>query len=163
MLIRLLTLSAILLSSTAQQAFAAKYQNLTLKPRKVRSKPYKLNVEESTSDFVPSNVGIIGMKYLHKPGSMSTVIEIYPNTPAQKAGIQVGDRLLAVNGTNIIPFNSDQVFAMIAGLPGVPLKLKFMRCNAYGAGCFTFDRELVRMDMNQLNSDRVFQIYKYGN
>jgi C-terminal processing protease CtpA/Prc len=140
----------------------AQYQSLTLQPQKIQKKPYKLNVEESTANFEPSNVGIIGMKYLHKPGSMSTVIEIYPSTPAQKAGIQIGDRLLEVNGVSIIPYNSDQVFAMIAGLPGTPINLKFMRCNYYGNDCRTFATQLIRMDMNELNSDRIYRIYKYG-
>jgi C-terminal processing protease CtpA/Prc len=140
----------------------AQYQSLTLKPREVEPKSYKLNVAESTASFEPSNVGIIGMKYLHKPGSMSTVVEIYPHTPAEKAGVHIGDRLLAVNGTNIIPYNSDQVFAMIAGLPGAPINLKFMRCNNYGSSCYTFDTQMLRMDMNELNSDRVYRIYRYG-
>lgn len=152
----------ILITLSCQSQTIAQYQSLTLKKQDVEPISFKLNVEESTATFKPSNVGIIGMKYLHKPGSMSTVVEIYPHTPAERAGIRVGDRLLAVNGANIIPYNSDQVFAMIAGLPGAPIRLQFMRCNNYGSNCYTFDKELIRMDMNQLNSDRVYQIYKYG-
>ena len=64
----------------------AQYQSLTLKPREVEPKSYKLNVAESTASFEPSNVGIIGMKYLHKPGSMSTVVEIYPPYSCRKSG-----------------------------------------------------------------------------
>lgn len=159
MIIRLLILISLIL---VQNQVLAQYQKLTLKPQKVEPKSFQLNVEESTASFKPSHVGIIGMKYLHKPGSMSTVVEIYPHTPAERAGIQIGDRLLAVNGVNIIPYTSDQVFGMIAGLPGAPINLKFMRCNNYGGGCFTFDKQLIRMDMNQLNSDKVYRIYKYG-
>lgn len=161
MILRLLFLILTLFLSSANFAKAS-YQSLTLKKQKLETKPFKLNVAESTANFVPSNVGIIGMKYLHKPGSMSTVVEVYPHTPAEKAGVLVGDRLLAVDGTNIIPFNSDQVFAAIAGVPGAPIDLKFMRCNNYGNQCLTFDRRLIRMDMNKLNSDRVYRIYRYG-
>ena len=162
MLARLLVLALLVFVFGIEKASSAEYQSLTLKPQKVSSKPYKLNAAESTQDYVPSNVGIIGMKYMHRPGSMSTVVEIYPHTPAEKAGIRIGDRLLAVNNTNVIPFSSDQVFSMIAGIPGSALNLKFMRCNSYGRDCFTFDRELIRMDMNKLNSDRVYRIYRYG-
>lgn len=138
----------------------AQYQEQSLKaPAK---KSFQLNASQSETSFKPSNIGIIGMKYLHQKGSMSTVIEVYPNTPAAQAGVQVGDRLIEIDGTNIMPFNSDQVFAMIAGLPGSPIHLKFMRCNIQGSGCYSFENDLIRMDMNQLHSDRVFKIYKYG-
>lgn len=160
MITRIILLTTLLFITTSHSS--ANYQSLTLKKQEVEASSFKLNVKESTAEFKPSNIGIIGMKYLHKPGSMSTVIEIYPRTPAESAGIQIGDRLLAVNGANIIPYSSDQVFGMIAGLPGTPINLKFMRCNSYGSNCYTFDKELTRMDMNKLNSDKVYRIYKYG-
>lgn len=127
---------------------------------------FKLSAEDTQSAFTPSNVGIIGIKYLHKPGEMSTVIEVYPHTPAEAAGVQVGDRILEVDRTNIIPFTADQVFAVIAGRPGVPVELKMMRCTRdYGThlGCHTYMVNLQRMDMNELASDKVFHVYKYGN
>jgi len=127
---------------------------------------FKLGVQEAYSDFVPSNVGIIGLKYLHKTGETSTVIDVYPNTPAQQAGIQVGDRILEVDGSSIIPYTADQVFAVIAGRPETNVELKMMRCNssyASQSGCRAYIVNLKRMDMNQLASDRVFRVYKYGN
>lgn len=173
MFIRFLTLSSLFLSLFT--AVKAEYQELTFpgttnyqqpnnsyKNQVQKSSGFKLGVQEEELSYTPSNVGIVGIKYLHKPGSMSTVIEVYPRTPAAAAGIRVGDRLLEVNGTNIIPFSSDQVFSMIAGYPGAPINLKFMRCNAYGMNCYSFTSQLVRMDMNKLESDRIFRIYKYG-
>jgi len=127
---------------------------------------FKLGVQEAYSDFVPSNVGIIGLKYLHKTGETSTVIDVYPNTPAEQAGIQVGDRILEVDGSSIIPLTADQVFAVIAGRPETTVELKMMRCNQnYGShmGCRAYSVNLKRMDMNQLASDRVFRVYRYGN
>lgn len=129
--------------------------------------PFKLSAVSSDASFAPSNVGIIGIKYLHSKGDMSTVIEVYPGTPAAASGIQVGDRILEVDGMNIMPFDSDQVFAMIAGSPGQPVRLKMMRCPSArarsGYGCRAYETELIRMDMNQVNSDAVFRVYKYGN
>jgi|GEM_PF-2674498 len=127
---------------------------------------FKLGVQEAYSDFVPSNVGIIGLKYLHKTGDTSTVIDVYPHTPAEQAGIQVGDRILEVDGSSIIPLTADQVFAVIAGRPETTVELKMMRCDQnYGShlGCRAYSVNLKRMDMNQLASDRVFRVYKYGN
>lgn len=128
--------------------------------------PFKLSAVSSDASFVPSNVGIIGIKYLHSKGSMSTVIEVYPDTPAAKAGIQVGDRILEVDGMNIMPFDADQVFAMIAGSPGQPIQLKMMRCSTFRSvygDCHAYQVNLTRMDMNQVSSDQVFRVYKYGN
>lgn len=126
---------------------------------------FKLGAQDAESSFAPSNVGIIGIKYLHKPGEMSTVIDIYPNTPAEAANVRVGDRILEVDGMNIIPLSSDQVFSVIAGRPGTMVTLKMMRCpNNYGShlGCGTYTVDLKRMDMNQIASDKIFHIYKYG-
>lgn len=126
---------------------------------------FKLGVLDTDSSFAPSNIGIIGIKYLHRPGDMSTVIDVYPGTPAEKAGVRVGDRLLEVDNVSIIPFSSDQVFGLIAGRPGEHIKLKLMRCNKnYGTslGCNSYDVDLVRMDMAQIGSDRIFKIYRYG-
>jgi C-terminal processing protease CtpA/Prc len=143
------------------EASAYTEQNLSVKKEAVPTS-FKLSVANSDATFVPSDVGIIGVKYLHHKGDMSTVIEVYPHTPAERAGVVVGDRVLEVDGLNIMSYDADQVFAMIAGRPGEPVRLKLMRCSATSA-CRAYDVNLVRMDMNQLASDKVFQIYKYGN
>lgn len=127
--------------------------------------PFKLQVQDAETSFAPSNIGIVGIKYLHQPGVMSTVIEVYPGTPAQKAGIRVGDRLLEVDGMNIIPLSSDEVFGVIAGRPGTMTHLKLMRCpNNYGThlGCNAYGVDIKRMDMNQVASDQVYKVYRYG-
>ena len=156
----LLLICAVLFYSSA----LAQYQNLTLKTQPVTStnKPFKLTAQEENLNYEPSDVGIIGIKYLHQAGAMSTVIEVYPHTPAEAAGVRVGDKLLEVNGVGVTPLDTNQVYALIAGLPGTPISLKFMRCNYYGADCQIFPANLTRMDMNKLNSDRIFRIYKYG-
>ena len=90
---------------------------------------------------------------------MSNVIDVYPNTPAAQAGVRVGDRIVEVDGMNIMPFDADQVFALIAGYPGQPVHLKLLRCDSR---CRTYEINLTRMDMNQIASDNIFKIYKYG-
>ena len=129
------------------------------------SATFKLQAQDAETSFAPSNIGIVGIKYLHQPGVMSTVIEVYPGTPAQKSGIRVGDRLLEVDGMNIIPLSSDEVFGVIAGRPGTIVNLKLMRCpNNYGShlGCNAYSVDIKRMDMAQVASDQVYKVYKYG-
>lgn len=145
-------------------------QNLTQPTTKVlynsRSEskaPFKLGVEDGLSTFEPSNIGIIGVKYLHRAGEMSTIIAVYPHTPAESSGVLVGDRLLSVDGVNILNFNADQVYAMIAGRPGEPISLRLMRCQGASTnGCRTFNLSLKRMDMNEIASDNVYKVYRYG-
>ena len=152
----------------------ADYQEMQLKApaqkkilynsRSSASTPFKLGVQDTSTSYEPSNIGIIGVKYLHRQGEMSTIIAVYPNTPASAAGIMVGDKLLAVDGASIINFTADQVYAVIAGRPGEPVSLKLMRCPEGGAyGCRTYYRNLKRMDMNEIASDNVFNIYRYDN
>ncbi len=156
-------LSLVVCSFVGLPAFALKEQNLTIAPQPQQSS-FKLSAQNTETGFVPSNVGIIGVKYLHKKGDMSTVIDVYPHTPAEAAGVRVGDRVVEVDGTNIMAFDADQVFAMIAGYPGQPVRLKLMRCAGGTMGaCRAYEVNLVRMDMNELASDNVFKIYKYGN
>lgn len=56
---------------------------------------------------------------LHRaPNGKVLVLSVGPNTPAQKAGIQVGDTILSLNGKNpehIIPAELDDLFSKEAG------------------------------------------------
>lgn len=130
------------------------------------SRAFKLGASSAESKIAPSNIGIIGIKYLHRQGEMSTVIAVYPNTPAEQAGIRVGDRIMKVDNTNITVFDADEVFSMISGRPGSPINLEVLRCqNNYGShlGCSTFNVSMLRMDMNYIASDNVFRVYRYSN
>lgn len=133
---------------------------------KPSSGAFKLGVEEGEMTYEPSDIGILGLRYLQRPGEMSTVVEVYPHTPAEDAGIVVGDKIVEVDGTNIMPFNADEVFGLIAGRPGTMVNLKMMRCGNGMNGkpwCRTFSATLKRMDMNQLKSDQIYKIYRYTN
>lgn len=123
------------------------------------SAAFKLGASTLDADYAPSNVGVIGLRYMHQRGAMSTVVEVYPNTPAQSAGLRIGDRMVAVEGIDITKYDANQVYELIAGVPGAPVTLTMMRCTH---GCQSFDVTLTRVDMNAIASDDVFKIYKYG-
>jgi C-terminal processing protease CtpA/Prc len=125
----------------------------------VQAESYRLYADSETAAYEKSNRGILGVKYLHQKNKNSVVISVYPNTPAERAGIQVGDQIIAVDGINVMPYDADHVFSLIDGLPGSPVTLSMLRCTAQ---CRPYQARLVRMDMNELNSDNIFKIYKYG-
>ena len=125
----------------------------------VQAESYRLYADSETATYEKSNRGILGVKYLHQKNKNSVVISVYPNTPAERAGIQVGDQIISVDGINVMPYDADHVFSLIDGLPGSPVTLSMLRCTAQ---CRPYQARLVRMDMNELNSDNIFKIYKYG-
>lgn len=120
---------------------------------------FKLQANSSESSYGKSNKGILGVKYLHRQNSESTVIQVYPNTPAERAGIRVGDKIVAVDGVSVRPYDANHVFALIEGPPGLPVDLSMLRCSN---DCKPYHLRLVRMDMNQIQSDNIFRIYRYG-
>lgn len=123
------------------------------------AKRFKLNAATSNSQFEKSNTGVIGVKYVHKPGGTSKIIDVYPGTPAYDAGVIVGDQIRKVNGIDIRQFDANGVFTLIAGYPGEKVSLDLLRCR--GRNCRPYNVVLTRMDMNQLQSDNIFRIYKY--
>lgn len=130
------------------------------------SAAFKLAAETVDQKYAPSNIGIIGLRYLHKMGEMSTVIQIYPGTPAAKSGILVGDRIMEIDGTPIVTFDAEQVYAMIAGRPNTYVSMKMLRCTRnYGThmGCSDYQVSLKRMEMTNIASDNIYDIYKYNN
>ena len=120
---------------------------------------FKLQANNNSSSYKQSNKGILGVKYLHRRNSESTVIQVYPNTPAQRAGIVVGDKIVAVDGVSVRPYDADNVFALIEGPPGTSVDLNMLRCSI---DCKPYQVRLTRMDMNQIQSDNIFRIYRYG-
>lgn len=121
---------------------------------------FKLNAGKQEGGYKSSNIGVIGLRYVHRSGGMSKVVEVYPNTPASSAGIQVGDKIVAVDGLEVRQYNANQVHSMIAGPPGAPVTLTFYRCTVNNCGYK--DITLTRMEMNNIQSDRIFKIYRYG-
>lgn len=58
-----------------------------------------------------------------------TIITTFPKTPAEKAGLLSGDKILAVNGKPISSLSLDQVASLIKGKKGSKVKLTIMRKN----------------------------------
>ena len=118
-----------------------------------KAQTFKLQANSSMASYKKSNKGILGVKYLHRRNSESTVIQVYPNTPAERAGIRVGDKIVAVDGVSVRPYDANHVFTLIEGPPGVAVDLSMLRCSI---DCKPYQVRLVRMDMNQIQSDNVF-------
>ena len=121
---------------------------------------FKLGTSRDDSQLAASNKGVIGIRYVKRKNDMGQVQEIYPGTPAV-GQLEVGDQILKVNGIDIVPFDANQVYQLMAGAPGTSVELTVYRC-AYASSCKIISRTLQRQDMNYIPTDNVFRIYKYG-
>ncbi len=79
-------------------------------------------------------------------GNIETyVIGVTPNTPAFRAGLRFGDRIVAVNAQSVSGLDSSEVRDRVRGPLGTSVRLTFER----GDGCFTRNVAIRRADVAQ--------------
>ena len=79
-----------------------------------------------TSTF-SGQTGVIGLYAENKAGKVVITI-VFPNGPADKAGLQVGDTILAIDGVTLDQYaDSSETGLMIRGSPGTLVHLKIQR------------------------------------
>lgn len=79
-----------------------------------------------TSTF-SGQTGVIGLYAENKAGQVVITI-VFPNGPADKAGLQVGDIILAIDGVTLDQYtDSSETGLMIRGSPGTIVHLKIQR------------------------------------
>ncbi len=92
--------------------------------------PYTTYIpEDDMEDFKFMTTGEYGGmgSLISKNGNYIVIAEPYEGFPAQKAGLKAGDRLLEVNGTDVVGKPSSEVSELLKGSPNTPLKLKIDR------------------------------------
>jgi carboxyl-terminal processing protease len=70
--------------------------------------------------------GGIGAIIRYREGG-TVIIEPYEGMPAALAGLKAGDRILAIDTTNVANLPSDKVSELLKGVPNTKLKLKIQR------------------------------------
>ena len=60
----------------------------------------------------------------------ATVVRVYPQTPAEGAGVQVGDRIVEVDGRGVTGLPLDRVTDQLVGPQGTPVTVTFVRPGA---------------------------------
>jgi carboxyl-terminal processing protease len=70
--------------------------------------------------------GGIGMRIEDQDGVI-TVVQVFPNTPAETAGIQEGDRIVQVDTASTRGWTTEQVSNALLGTPGTQVSVRFVR------------------------------------
>jgi carboxyl-terminal processing protease len=70
--------------------------------------------------------GGIGMQIENQEGNI-TVVKVFPNTPAERAGVQEGDRIIAVDSVPTRGWSTQQVSDTLVGTIGTRVNVRFAR------------------------------------
>jgi carboxyl-terminal processing protease len=93
--------------------------------------PYSELIEpdaaQNFSQTFSGQLGVVGL-YADKVGNQVVITIIYPNQPAEKAGLKVGDVILAVDDVTLDKAaDSSETGLLIRGAPGTTVHLKIQR------------------------------------
>jgi carboxyl-terminal processing protease len=73
-----------------------------------------------------NSYGGVGMLIEDQQGTF-TVAKVYPHTPAEAGGVQLGDRIVSVNGVSTAGLKLEGVSSRLTGTPGSSVRVMFAR------------------------------------
>ncbi len=81
--------------------------------------------KDATSSLQGSYAGIGA--YVDTNSQLLTIVRPIPNSPAEKAGLQKGDQIIAVDGQDMTALEPELVRQKVLGQPGTTVKLTILR------------------------------------
>ena len=84
------------------------------------------NVTEEFNETVDGSFVGIGVT-ITPDGDYTKIIDIYKNSPALEVGLQVDDKIIKVEGTDVAGFNGDQLSQLIRGKKGTKVTITILR------------------------------------
>ena len=108
---------------------------------------------ERVNSELEGSFGGIGIQF-QTPGDTVTVVEVIAGSPAYKAGLLPGDRIVTVDSTDIAgkKLSNEEIFAKLRGPKGTKVKLSIRRPGEKNLKNFT----LVRGDIPQASIEGVY-------
>ena len=104
------------------------------------------------SRYVPSEEAVrratvrigVGIE-VERLDNLLTVVDIYDQLPAAKAGIRIGDRVIAVDGQNVVGTTVEDFYRLLKGERDVHIRLTIMRDGLRDSLHFDMPRTRVRI------------------
>jgi carboxyl-terminal processing protease len=88
--------------------------------------------------------GGLGIQIAPREGYV-TAVSVLPGTPAERAGIRVGDQLLEIDGKDAKGWTDDFAVKALRGAIGTPIRLKVRRVGVDQPMSFTLTREEIHL------------------
>jgi carboxyl-terminal processing protease len=111
--------------------------------------PYTVYIPESEIEdyrfMTTGEYGGIG-SLIHKHSDYVIISEPYENSPAQKAGLKAGDKILKINDKSAFGKSVEDVSAILKGQPGTSFKLLIERQGEPNPLTFDIVREKITID-----------------
>ena len=86
----------------------------------------------------------VGMQIEAQP-NRTVVSSVFPGSPAEQGGVQVGDRIVAVDDTSTVGLLLSQVSARLLGVAGTPVSVTFERAGVAEPIRMTFSRARIHV------------------
>ena len=102
------------------------------------SEYYPISEAEQYEEENFGQYGGIGIVYRKSNDSFCNLEQVYPNTPASKAGIQPGDQITHLNGESVVGMTSTETQKIMRGEPGTELTVTVLRSGV------SFDVSMIR-------------------
>lgn len=97
---------------------------------------------KTLDEQISGNYAGIGLQ-LNKRDGFLTVIEPLPGTPAEKAGVEMGDRLVAIDGASTFNMVPEAAARLLRGEPGSKVSISIERAGVPKRMQFTIARDAV--------------------
>lgn len=111
---------------------------------------YKSTIEATSGEFSGIGISIITKAI---DDDALTVVDVVPGSPAEKATMKPGDKIIEVDGTKLKGLSADEVVGKLKGKVGTPVHLKIIRLKKVLE--FTVTRDIVK--------DQTSICYKFKN
>ncbi len=89
--------------------------------------------------------GGTGMLLAEEEARIVTVQRVFPNTPAEEAGVREGDRIVAIQDTSVVDWGTTRVSDHLRGVPGTKVNVAFGRPGVSQPIKITFTRREVHV------------------
>ena len=126
----------------------------------------KKDLESFTEDLDGEYVGV-GMSIDKKKDAPLVVVSPFIGSPAAKAGIKIGDKVIKVDKTDILPLNATETVNLLNGKQGTKVEVEVVREGVKNPFMVTIVRDTIKLEMveSKMLQDQIgyVSLLKFGN